>query len=83
MSYNAIDISYWFQVMSCEKERYHLVNLGKIQATNFLNKLEETSLLETKCDEQITTLTNQEGESNITILTNQEVVGEEDFKPIF
>jgi hypothetical protein len=76
LSYNAIDISYWFQVMSCEKERCHLVNLGKIQATNFLNKLEETSLLETNCDEQINNLINQEEESSISILTNQEEEGE-------
>jgi predicted acylesterase/phospholipase RssA len=68
LSYNSIDISYWFQVMSCEKERCHLVNLGKIQATNFLNKLEEDAvkedgLKETRCDEQITTLVNQEAEA--------------------
>jgi predicted acylesterase/phospholipase RssA len=63
LSYNSIDISYWFQVMSCEKERCHLVNLGKIQATNFLNKLEEDALKETRRDEQIATLVNHEGEA--------------------
>jgi hypothetical protein len=73
LSYNSIDISYWFQVMSCEKERCHLVNLGKIQATNFLNKLEEDALKEDGLkedglkeagyDEQITTLVNQEAEA--------------------
>ena len=55
--------------MSCEKERYHLVNLGKIQAENFLNKLEET-----RCNERNTILVNQEGEAqaSITTLVNQE-----------
>ena len=88
LSYNSIDISYWFQVMSCEKERCHLVNLGKIQATNFLNKLEEDGLKEdglkeTRCDEQITTLVNQEGEAEaqatISIsISNQEEEEEEE-----
>jgi len=88
LSYNSIDISYWFQVMSCEKERCHLVNLGKIQATNFLNKLEEDALKEDALkeagyDEQITTLVNQEAEAeaeatiSISIsISNQEKEGE-------
>jgi len=91
LSYNSIDISYWFQVMSCEKERCHLVNLGKIQATNFLNKLEEDALKEdalkeTICDKQITTLVNQEAqteaEATISIsISNQEEEGSGEAEP--
>jgi hypothetical protein len=40
LTYNSIDISYWYQVISCEKERAHLINLGKTQAIKFIDNLE-------------------------------------------
>ena len=67
LSYNSIDISYWFQVMTYEKERSHLVNLGKLQAEIFIAKLEQASILESKCGE----LNNREGESTNSILNNK------------
>ena len=39
LSYTAIDITYWYHVISYESERSYLINLGKKQATNFMDSL--------------------------------------------
>ena len=70
LSYNSIDIGYWFQVMSYEKERSYLVNLGKLQAQNFLDNLEsDVSVNNLESDVSVNNLETDVSLNNIEAIT--------------
>jgi len=55
LTYHTIDINYWYHVIASDSERSYLINLGVIQATKFIESLEQTNtydisnqLIETK-----------------------------------
>ena len=50
-----IDINYWYHVITSESERCYLINLGEIQATKFIESLEQANTYDI-CNQLIETL---------------------------
>ena len=69
LSHNTIDLTYWNHVLSNESERCRLINLGTIEAKNFIDNLEKNNLKEAR--ENLETAKTVEIETTTTKTTTE------------